>query len=248
MSKEIKNRELFNLPFELVRWKNKKAEIQNQEVVVSKELTFLKNLRGEETKILKPIQNEIKSGKDTTGDEIKDFVIVRHPKNEEIENQYRRLADNLKEHYGELILIKKIKKEELPSMGFPKRPAWFENCQLGIINQKTPEFNFKSGKIFFTDGFLSFETDYLTYKVQPRRAMNFKYSPNKKSYLFYFDYKYLNQPIEKFEPMARGIKDFQLEIFIGNNAVREKLQNYSNLNGKARLPQNIADRLRSPKT
>ena len=248
MSKEIKKQESFNFSTELLLLENKNAEIKARQKVVSKELEYIKNLQEEKTAILKPIQDKIKSGKDTTGDEIKDFVIVRHPKNEEIENQYRRLANNLKEHYGELILIKKIKKEEFPSMRFPKRPAWFENCQLGIINQKTPEFDFKSGKIFFTDGFLSFETDYLTHKVQPRRAMNFKYSPNKKSYLFYFDYKYLNQPIEKFEPMARGIKDFQLEIFIGNNAVREKLQNYSNLNGKARLPQNIADRLRSPKT
>ena len=249
----IKETEKQSQPFtfqeELFLIQSLDAEIAVREKNVAREMGQLQEIQNQKSEKLKTIQEKIKTGKASTGNKIEDFVIVYHLGNKEVEKQYHSLADNLKEHCGELILIKKIQKALAPSMGSLKRFAWFEDCQLGVISQKAPEFNFKSGEISFTNGFLAFETDFLTHKIKPRKVMNSKYHPNAKSYLFWLDHKYLNQPIEKFESMAKGIKDFQLEIFIGNKTVKEKLQNYSsNLEQISCLPQNIANHLKSPKT
>lgn len=155
MSKETKNQESFNLPFELVRWENKKAEIQNQKGVVSKELTFLENLQGEEINISNPIQEKIKKGEVSTKDKIKDFSIVYFGDSEERKAQLYNLENQLKEHKGEFVLLKAIEHRahghidfEIDPKPHPELYHWEEIASVGIISKKTPlDLDVKKGEI-----------------------------------------------------------------------------------------------------
>ena len=146
--KEIENQKPFDLPAELLRLGNKRAEIKAEQGVVSKALTFLENLQKEETDILKPIQKKIRAGEASTGDKIKDFCLVCFKGDAEKETQQTQLYNleaQLDQHKGEFVLLKTIKSEKhgyidfnLDSKPHPELYHWEEELQIGIISKEIP--------------------------------------------------------------------------------------------------------------
>lgn len=146
--KEKENQKPFDLPTELLLWENKRAEIKTQQDFVSKELTHLENLQKQETDILKPIQNEIRSGRVSIGDKIKDFCFVCFEGDAEKETQQTQLYNleaQLNQHKSEFVLLKTIKSEKHGYIDFnldpkphPELYHWEEELQIGIISKEIP--------------------------------------------------------------------------------------------------------------
>lgn len=241
MSKEIKNQESFDLPSELVRWENKKAEIQNQKGVVSRELKYLHDSQEQETAILKSIQDKIKKGEVSTKDKIEDFCLVYFPKEPEKAKQLHNLENQLRQHPGEFVLLKIIESEAhghiFLSDGKPHPDLyhWEEKVQVGIISEGTPlNIDVKSGRIIIapekhsyintwrgSKSFLENESISIPWWKfdQLGRSLESVYSN---------DYPSLqhSQPTEE-QINSRGEKDIAMEILVDDDEVFKYFKNHS---------------------
>jgi len=234
MSKETKNQESFDLSAELFLLENKKAEIKAHQDVVSKELTHLKNLQKQETDILKPIQSKIKTGEVSTGNKIKDFVLVWLNGSKEREEQICDLEKQLKKHQGEFVLVKRVKPEQNKLLN--EKPHWIEDFRLGVIKNNEPlEINMEQAELkISSNNSLSFKkgqfqgnTPYKT--SMPVSIYNWELTEvgktveetNRPNLIIS---KMLGSEIKSFIE-AKGNKDFVIETFIGDQQVFEAFKN-----------------------
>ena len=213
-----------------------------------------KDLELVSTETIAAITEEILNGKFITkniNDKIK-ALVVHHHFNEEIENKYKELVANLKEHHGELILIKKIEFHQKDNF-FSKQEKSedfikTEKIQLGIIKSelKTGDINVQLGKISIANGAVSFEPEKL--RMHPDRLNNFEKQDSLS--LCWYDIPKVNQPVEKIDSkIAVGNKEPKIEIVFGNKEVNEKLQDYNlNFNKISNFSPEIAKHLKISKT
>lgn len=154
--KETKNQpQPFDLPTELLRLENKRAEIKAEQDGVSKALKYLHDSQEQETAILKPIQDKIKKGEVSTKDKIEDFCLVYFPEEPEKAKQLQQIETQMKEHKGEFILLTEIKHEAHGYIDFERNPKphpelyhWEPINQIGIVNERTPlELDLENGMI-----------------------------------------------------------------------------------------------------
>ena len=233
MSKETKNQESFDLPAELFLLENKKAEIKAHQDVVSKELTHLKNLQKQETDILKPIQSKIKTGEVSTGNKIKDFVLIWLNGSKEREEQICDLEKQLKKHQGEFVLVKRVKSEQNKLLD--EKPHWVEDFRLGVIKNNEPlEINMEQAELkISSNNSLSFKKD----KFQG----NTPYETSMPVSIYNWELTEFGKTVEEIRQQnliisrmfdseiksfvaAKGNKDFVIEIFIGDQQVLEVLK------------------------
>ena len=225
---ECKERSIINFNSELIMAKfywEKIKEIKS--ISNGKENDEVRKLKLEISNITEPIKDKIQKGEFTTGDKIKDLVIFHHDFNPDIENKYKELIANLKEHPGELILIKKIEfhqkdhffSKQEKSEDFIKT----EKIQLGIIGPRI-KIDARWGRISIADKAVSFEPEKI--KLYPDHSNNFE--KQNLLLLCWYDFPKTNQPTEKIDPIiAIGNKEPKLEIFVGDRKVKEKLQGYN---------------------
>lgn len=228
----------FNLQEKLFSIENLDAEISKQEERVNKEQGYLKNLQKQRTGELAPIQEKIRAGEVSTGDKIKDFVLVWLNGSEKYKEQICNLENQLKKHQGEFVLIKRVKPEQNKLLD--EKPHWVEDFRLGVIKDNEPlEINMEQAELkISSNNSLSFKKDNqgnIPYETSmPVLIHNWELTEFDKTV------EEANRPnliisrmfdseIKSFIE-AKGNKDFVIEIFIGDKQVFEVLKNKSLLN------------------
>mgnify|MGYP001582145151 CR=1 FL=1 len=91
----------------------------------------------EASKIMKALQGRVKDG-ETTGDRIKDFVLVRYGfLSDEIEAVYRDIEKRVKAHVGEFVFVFSAKDEHEGCTGFGGKGYYVRknNLYLGILKK-----------------------------------------------------------------------------------------------------------------
>ncbi|MCJ7804837.1 hypothetical protein MUP35_03855 [Patescibacteria group bacterium] len=237
--KEAKNQpQPFDLPTELLRLENKRAEIKAEQGGVSKALTFLENLQKQETDILRPIQDKVKTGEVSTGNKIKDFVLVWLNGSEKYEEQICNLENQLKKHQGEFVLVKRVKSEQNKLLD--EKPHWVENFRLGVIKNNEPfEINMEQAELKISSnnslsikkdnqGNTPYETS-MPVLIHNWELTEFDKTVEEANRPNLIISRMFDSEIKSFIE-TKGNKDFVIEIFIGDKQVFEVLKNKSLLN------------------
>ena len=156
----------------------------------------------------------------------KDIIVISHYGNEKIGEKYQALIKNLEKHIGEFVLIETIEGQQktnfFSSQKKPEDFDWIKKIRLGIISKK-PDSDSNLGRISISNKAISFESS--NFESYPNKVENLK--KEKSLCLHWYDFSKINQPIEKINPLASGIKEPKIKIFIGDETVKEKLRDYS---------------------
>ena len=234
MSKEIKNQESFDLPAKLFLLENKRAEIKAQQDIISKDLTHLRNLQKQETDILRPIQDKVKTGEVSTGNKIKDFVLVWLNGSEKYKEQICDLEKQLKKHQGEFVLVKRVKSEQNKLLD--EKPHWVEDFRLGVIKDNEPlEINMEQAELkISSNNSLSFKKDkfqgdtpYETCRpvsIHNWELTEFGKTVEERERQNLIISRMIDPEIKSFVA-PKGNKEFVIEIFIGDQQVFKALKN-----------------------
>ncbi len=115
-----------------------------------------KELYSEVTKGWRDVQQRIKDG-ETTGDQLKDFVIVRYGlPSEEIEQRFRDLQARFKNHQGQYVMVVQKVREQIvfrgPGEGRDNDYAIRTELSIGMLAADSLIINSKSGEFFFPTG------------------------------------------------------------------------------------------------
>jgi hypothetical protein len=227
---ECKDRSIVNFNSELISIQSYWEEIKKiRSASDKKDNNKVTELRLKINSHIEPIKNRIQKGEFTTGDKAKDFAILFYDFKPDLLTNLQKLAKDSSEHQGELFLMKNVKGEQFifrVPLPRPKDFYWIEKFQLGIINQEAPKFDLKLGRILIANKFLSFETGNLDLESLAKSHETMRLQYNNKGCIYYHEFPYLNIPIGKVDPMAVGRQNLKLEISVGNNDVKEKLQDY----------------------
>ncbi|MBM3205823.1 hypothetical protein FJZ41_03195 [Candidatus Shapirobacteria bacterium] len=239
--KETKSQSpLFNLEGEIfsIETLDKEIEIQKRRAV--RETEILQSLEKEKSEKLKPLRAKIRSGEASTGSQIKDFILIYFGADKEKENQFLDLKEELSQHQGEFVLLKKIEHRAHGHIDFEFNPKphpelyhWEETASLGVISNKIPlDLDIKSGQII-----LAPEKHCVINKHQDRKS----FLKNDSLSFVYYETAKLGQSIESFYANDRpffpsiypteekinsqGVKDLAMEILVGDKKVFNYFKN-----------------------
>jgi len=224
----------FNLQTEFSMCEIDDQEILAQTKKVNREYGLLVNLKAQKEKRLGVVQEKIKSGEVSTGNKIKDFVLVWLNGSKEREEKICDLEKQLKKHQGEFVLVKRVKSEQNKLLD--EKPHWVEDFRLGVIKNNEPlEINMEQAELkISSNNSLSFKKD----KFQG----NTPYETSMPVSIYNWELTEFGKTVEEIKQQnliisrmfdseiksfvaAKGNKDFVIEIFIGDQQVLEVLKN-----------------------
>lgn len=239
----IKEKENQSQPFNLQE-KLLICEIDDQEILaqtkkVNREYGLLVDLKAQKEKRLGVVQEKIKSGEVSTGNKIKDFVLVWLNGSKERKEQICGLEKQLKKHQGEFVLVKRIKLEQRKLLD--EKPHWIKDFRLGVIKDNEPlEINMEQAELkISSNNSLSFKKDKFQGNTPYETSMpvsihsweltEFGKTVEETRRQKVIISRMFDSEIKSFVA-AKGNKDFVIEIFIGDKQVFEVLKNKSLLN------------------